>query len=161
MDRIEVLDSKLRQLNTYELMMNKIVKGICIVAMMFFVFFSVSMPKNQVLFWISLGLMLKALSDMSLTPYLYIYKDKKKISIFRCLKETGISRKDFIKSRVKYHFSFIGKISVVAVIVCLTGGIVMEELTIKSAITSLGVIVLCVTLVSVYTVMYIYYMTKD
>ena len=161
MEKIKILDNKLRQLNTYELVMNRYVRNFCIVAMMMFMFFATSMPKDSMMIWMAIALMLKTIVDMKINPYLYIYKDKVRVPIYLSLKETSISKKDFVNSRLKYYFKFISKIFVTAVVICLIGGITTKEINFSNAIKSIGLIILCVTLVSIYTVIYIYSMTKD
>lgn len=161
MDKIEILDNKLRELNSYELVMNKYVRNFCIVAMMVFMFFATSMPKDSMMIWMAIALMLKTIVDMKINPYLYIYKDKVRVPIYTSLKETSISKKDFVNSRLKYYFRFISKIFVTAVAISLIGGLITKEITFSSAMTSIGFIILSVTLVSIYTVIYINLMTKD
>lgn len=161
MEKIKILDNKLKQLESYELVMNKYVTNFCIVAMMMFMFFATSMPKDSMMIWMAIALMLKTIVDMKINPYLYIYKDKVRVPIYISLKETSISKKDYVNSRLKYYFKFISKIFATAVAICLIGGIITKEINFRNAITSIGLIILCVTLVSIYTVIYIYSMTKD
>ena len=161
MEKIEILDNKLRQLNSYELVMNKYARNFSIVAMMMFMFFATSMTKDSMMIWMAVALMLKTIVDMKINPYLYIYKDKVRVPIYTSLKETSISKKDFVNSRLKYYFRFISKIFVTAVAISLIGGLITKEITFSNAITSIGFIFLSVTLVSIYAVMHIHSMTKD
>lgn len=161
MDKIKILDNKLRNSDSYDWSMNKIAMNFCGVFLILFMFLFMTISKDNFLLYMGLFLMTSSLADMNVSPYLYIKKGRIKLPIYKCLKETGISKKAFINSRIKYHLKFVLKIFIYCIAISLLGGIVFGKMTVANILENIYLIILCVVLGSISSVIDIYSSTKD
>lgn len=101
------------------------------------------------------------ISDFKLSPYLYTKINGVKVSIYKCLKETTISKKDFIKSRLKKHFIFISKFLGSCLLVRIMSMILFEKLTIMYVGFVIALICTYSLLATLSVIIDIYAATKD
>ena len=109
MDRIVELDNKLNKIDSYTRVVGNYFVNLLIVLMVFAFLAFPSEEMHDVSLYLWLSVMVSMISDFKLSPYLYTKINGVKVSIYKCLKETTISKKDFIKSRLKKHFILISK----------------------------------------------------
>ena len=140
MDRIAKIDNKLNKIDSYNRVVGKFFINMLIVIMVFIflVFPNEEMHDASLYFW--LGMMFCMIADFKLSPHLYTKINGVKVSIYKCLKETTISKKDFVKSRLKKHFSFLSKFLGVCIFVHIIGMILFDTVTIMNVVFDVAII---------------------
>ena len=93
MERLELLDDKLRKIKSYDLTMMKYARNFMVGVMMALMFFVMIIPMDSALFVVSSVMLMDSLVSLNINPYLYIKRDSIKLSIYKGLKETSISKK--------------------------------------------------------------------
>ena len=161
MDRIVELDNKLNKIDSYTRVVGNYFVNLLIVLMVFafLAFPSEEMHDVSLYFWLSI--MVCMIADWKLSPYLYTKINGVKVSIYKCLKETTISKKDFIKSRLKKHFSFVSKFLGSCLLVRILGMILFEKLTIMYVGFVIALICTYSLLATLSVIIDIYAATKD
>lgn len=161
MDRIVELDNKLNKIDSYTRVVGNYFINLLIVLMVFafLAFPSEEMHDVSLYFWFSI--MVYMIADWKLSPYLYTKINGVKVSIYKCLKETTISKKDFIKSRLKKHFSFVSKFLGSCLLVRILGMILFEKLTIMYVGFVIALICIYSLLATLSVIIDIHAATKD
>ena len=88
MERLELLDDKLRKIKSYDLTMMKYARNFMVGVMMALMFFVMIIPMDSALFVVSSVMLMDSLVSLNINPYLYIKRDSIKLSIYKGLKET-------------------------------------------------------------------------
>lgn len=161
MYKIELLDNKLKQLNSYDLTMIKYAKNTLVVTMMIMMFFLMILYEDGGLLYLSMVLLISSLTSLNISQYLYVKKDNIKIPIYISLKETGICKKAFIKSRLKYHFVFMYKLCIGSIITCLLGGDLYKGLNMKDICSCMCFIFLYIIIGTISFFLDLYQATKE
>lgn len=161
MERLELLDDKLRKIKSYDLTMMKYARNFIVGVMMTLMFFVMIIPMDSALFVVSSVMLMDSLVSLNINPYLYIKRDSIKLSIYKGLKETSISKKAFVKSRCRYHFMFMKKIFIASIIIAFLGGFLSKGLTMDNISNGLFYIFLCFVLASISFAWELYSATKD
>lgn len=161
MERLELLDDRLRKIKSYDLTMMKYARNLIVGVMMILMLFVMIIPMDNFLFIYSSIMLMDSLATMNINPYLYIKRDGIKLSIYKGLKETCISKKAFVKSRCRYHFMFVKKIFIASIIMAFFGGFLSKGLTMDNISDGLFFIFLCFVLINISFAWELYRATKD
>ncbi|MEE0686436.1 MAG: hypothetical protein UEA60_07250 [Lachnospiraceae bacterium] len=161
MDRIVKLDNKLNKIDSYNRVVGKFFVNLLIVLMVFTFLAFPNEEMHDVSLYLWLSVMVSMISDFKLSPYLYTKINGVKVSIYKCLKETTISKKDFIKSRLKKHFIFISKFLGSCLLVRIMSMILFEKLTIMYVGFVIALICTYSLLATLSVIIDIYAATKD
>ena len=81
MERLELLDDKLRKIKSYDLTMMKYARNFMVGVMMTLMFFVMIIPMDSALFVVSSVMLMDSLVSLNINPYLYIKRDSIKLSI--------------------------------------------------------------------------------
>ena len=161
MERLELLDDKLRKIKSYDLTMMKYARNFMVGVMMALMFFVMIIPMDSALFVVSSVMLMDSLVSLNINPYLYIKRDSIKLSIYKGLKETSISKKVFVKSWCRYHFMFMKNVFIASIIIAFLGGFLSKGLTMDNISNGLFYIFLCFVLASISFAWELYSATKD
>ena len=116
---------------------------------------------NEILGWMGIGFMLTGVVDLNIFPHLYIKQGNAKMSIYKCLKETTICKKEFIKFGIKLHCKFIAKIFSISFILRLCVMFLFETFSIDYLLYIIESFVIFIVLTTLSVADEFYVATKD
>lgn len=141
MDRIAKLDNKLDKLDSYNRVIGKFfISMLIVIIVIIFLVFPEEKFDASMYFWF--GMMFCRVTYFKLSPHLYIKVNGVKVSIYKCLKDTTISKKDFARSRLKKHISFLSKFLGVCILVHILGLILFDRFTVMNVV--FDVFIICI-----------------
>lgn len=116
---------------------------------------------NDILGWGSMGLLLTSVVDLNVFPHLYIKQGNAKMSIYKCLKETTICKKEYIKFGIKLHCRFIAKVFGISFILRLCIMFMFETFSVDYLLYILASFVIFLLLTTLSVAYEFYVATKD
>ena len=140
MDAIKIFDERFKPFNSYYALGCNIIKYIAtafsVGTMMFFPLTEEDLLVNfYVLMFFCYG------TFMQTQPYLYTKQNKSTVPIYKLMRDTPISRKDFINSRLHYLYKYVSKFAVACVAVRLISIILLEDnLTLERVLISMAAV---------------------
>ena len=147
MNTIKKFDDSFIKLTSYTRLMCNVSKYIIsfFVVLMMLVFPSFEKSYNLQLILIT-ALMFDFTLYMHLLPYLYITQDRVSTPIYKLLRDTPITRKDFIRSRLIYSFDYLKKLTPACIVTRLFGIFVLETPSLENILMSaFGIILLVIS----------------
>lgn len=116
---------------------------------------------DEILGWMGIGFMLVGVVDLNVFPHLYIKQGNAKISIYKCLKETTICKKEYIKFGIKSHCRFIAKLLGISFILRLCIMFMFETFSVDYLLYILASFVIFLLLTTLSVAHEFYVATKD
>ena len=116
---------------------------------------------NEILGWMGLGLLFTGVVDLNIHQYLYIKQGTSKIPIYKCLKETTICKKDFIKLGLKIHCKFMVKLFSLCFVLRLCCIFAFETFTLEYLLYVVESFCILIILTILFVAREFYVATKD